>query len=442
MCRTGLYPWAVPPRRLIRPLAVIVALVVFWLAQPLAAANNQLAPGLEDGPAEPPSFDLPSPESGGGLDGAAAPIWQLPFEAGQWWQAGSPHSTNALDFGPLGGTNFAVVAMAAGTAIEITCSNGASYIGVDHGGGWQTHYYHLTNVNWPLVGQSVDAGTRLGDAAQTLPCGGFSSFNHVHVTFWKNGLKQPVNGTTIGGYTVFDGASNYWGHWEDAAANTVITNQGTAQCCLLSTTTSGPTCNGLVVTVDLNTPGATTTAGDDVVLGTPGADTINGLQGDDTICGRGGPDTIRGGAGRDTIFGGAGADNLRGGGNADTIVGGPAPDRIAGQGGADLILGGGGHDILDGGGAADTIDGQSGDDSLNGAGGSDSLDGGQGDDVVRGQDGPDVLIGRDGDDEMFGGGGADTHLGGGGLDKCSGNTGPDRAELATCEQTPGVEVTF
>ncbi len=167
------------------------------------------------------------------------PAWQLPFENGQSWQAGAPHSTNggSLDFGPIGGSNSHVVSVAAGTVYQINCPGG-SYLGIDHGNGWRSTYYHLTNYQFGLVGSTVPAGTYLGEAGQPLPCGGDSNFNHVHLTILRDGTPTNVSGLAFGNYRVFSSGQAYWGYWETLAGSRVITNSGNAACCLLSTTTA------------------------------------------------------------------------------------------------------------------------------------------------------------------------------------------------------------
>ena len=206
-----------------------------------------------------------------------------------------------------------------------------------------------------------------------------------------------------------------------------------------------PICNGLDVTIDMNTNGGngTGTAGNDVIRGTAAADLIIGGGGDDTICAGDGDDTITGGPGADTILGEAGNDTIRGGGGADTLNGGEGNDTIAGQGGPDTINGGGGNDKLDGFGAPDTIDGGGGNDTISGQNGADTMNGGPGNDTIKGQTGPDTIRGDNGDDRLVGGNGNDTLNGGPGVDRCAGNLGPnDRAHAASCEQTPGVEAFF
>jgi hypothetical protein len=166
------------------------------------------------------------------------PAWQLPFPAGVAWQAGAPHEGfAALDFGPSGGAGRTVVAAAAGTVYVVTCTGGGSYLGVDHGQGWRSTYYHLVNEARGLVGQYVQAGTRLGDAGQALPCGGSSTFNHVHFKIYKDGVAQSANGLSIGGYTAHSSGSDYYGYWtRNSDGARVVTNNGGAACCITSTT--------------------------------------------------------------------------------------------------------------------------------------------------------------------------------------------------------------
>ena len=134
-----------------------------------------------------------------------------------------------------------------------------------------------------------------------------------------------------------------------------------------------PTCNGQVVTIDLNgpmSPGQAEplgrniyegTEGDDVILGTSSGEDIHGLGGDDVICGQGGNDLLTGDAGRDRLFGGAGPDTLR---------------QSSADGG--LLSGGDGNDELFGNGGNDTLRGGRDNDTLLGLRGNDALDGGTG----------------------------------------------------------------
>ncbi len=214
----------------------------FWSPPATAAQEAPRAPVpptvVDDGPTETGVVSgRPHPESA--PEAAARPVFQLPFRWDQTWQAGSPHGDNnsALDFGPrrTGGIDD-VVASAFGTMQRVTCSGG-SYPRVDHGNGWVSHYYHVVNVNWSLVGRRVLAGTRLGDAGQAVPCGGRSTFRHVHFYVERHGRPVTANGVSMGGYTVHSAGSDYYGHWtRDGDGATVVRNPGEAQCCLRSTT--------------------------------------------------------------------------------------------------------------------------------------------------------------------------------------------------------------
>ncbi|MDW3176480.1 MAG: sulfatase-like hydrolase/transferase [Acidimicrobiia bacterium] len=185
-------------------------------------------------------------------------------------------------------------------------------------------------------------------------------------------------------------------------------------------------CNELPVTIDLNvTPGATATAGDDVILGTPLADSIAGLGGNDTICGMGGDDTIFGGADNDTILGGAGNDILQGNGGADVLNGDAGEDTLAGNDGDDTLNGGADNDTLYGVAGADTINGDGGADTILGGVNDDIINGGDGDDLISGNAGADTINGDADNDTLYGSTEGDTINGGPGLDIILGGRGND-----------------
>lgn len=173
------------------------------------------------------------------MTGVGSPKWRLPFEPGQRWAAGGPHASSgsnqtrhALDFGPSGAANRRVVTIAAGTVFAITCGGGKSYLGVRHGGGWESGYYHLVNEQRSLVGRHVPAGTYLGDAGQALPCGGGSTFPHVHLTIRYEGAPVSVEGMTFGGFTIRNTGSAFSGTYFNSAGNAVLSPAGGARCCL------------------------------------------------------------------------------------------------------------------------------------------------------------------------------------------------------------------
>lgn len=183
------------------------------------------------------------------------------------------------------------------------------------------------------------------------------------------------------------------------------------------------TCNGQVVTIDMNLNGGngTGTNGPDVILGTPGADSINARGGDDLVCADSGNDTVSGGNGNDTVYGNGGKDTIDGGNDKDRLYGNDGKDTITGGAGKDKVWGGNGDDTLSGGDKKDKIWGGGGNDRINGDGGND------------------LLWGNNGDDKLFGNGGRDTLSGGGGsADVCKGNQGSNDTADATCETVAGV----
>jgi murein DD-endopeptidase MepM/ murein hydrolase activator NlpD len=66
------------------------------------------------------------------------------------------------------------------------CGN---YIKIDHGGGWQTMYCHLSEV-WVSGGESVDRFQQIGEMGNT----GSSTGSHIHFTVEKDGVHQYVPG--------------------------------------------------------------------------------------------------------------------------------------------------------------------------------------------------------------------------------------------------------
>lgn len=162
------------------------------------------------------------------------PDWLLPWPVGESWKAGAPHGTNngSVDFGPADGVGD-VAAIASGTVGWFQCDSGGRYLQIEHGDGWVSTYYHLGQIRTELIGRWVEAGTIVGSAAQAVPCGGRSTFPHVHLVIWRHHERQSADGLSIGGFTVHAGAQPYWGFWtEDLTGETVLVNNDGASCCL------------------------------------------------------------------------------------------------------------------------------------------------------------------------------------------------------------------
>ncbi len=132
------------------------------------------------------------------------PNFLLPWQDGIYWQTGSSgyHGSNdALDFfppdTPLGSdfmcegapgwelieSDYWTLASAPGAVAEV----GEAYVLVNHGNGWSSRYYHLSNPQ-VVPGQLITTGTRLGHPSTLGEC---TTGPHVH--FWVSG---PASETT------------------------------------------------------------------------------------------------------------------------------------------------------------------------------------------------------------------------------------------------------
>ncbi len=134
---------------------------------------------------------------------AAAPNFKAPYGCGQQWTY-SHHSAEvrrALDFVRTDGGATAgspVLASAAGTAYRHSQPSGAgNYISIDHGGGWQTYYFHL-NAFSVANGARVAQGQQIGTTGST----GNSSGAHIHYEQLLNGVGQNIviNGQSLSPY--------------------------------------------------------------------------------------------------------------------------------------------------------------------------------------------------------------------------------------------------
>ncbi|KDN16895.1 M23 family metallopeptidase [Amycolatopsis rifamycinica] len=177
---------------------------------------------------------------------AAFPALAWPFDAGQQVYSAGVHSDdggtgvkNAVDFSPADGTARAALA---GTVRLQHCAGG-DWVTVDHPGGWRTGYYHLEGIQ-VTDGEHVEAGAVLGSTGNALPCGGSSTGAHVHFTLWTlpdaaagdwdgvafaristtvaAALGEPIDGKTLGGWRLAEGAKQYSGTATHLADGTVV----------------------------------------------------------------------------------------------------------------------------------------------------------------------------------------------------------------------------
>jgi Ca2+-binding RTX toxin-like protein len=143
---------------------------------------------------------------------------------------------------------------------------------------------------------------------------------------------------------------------------------------------------------------ATSTAGNDDLVGAAGGATIMAGAGDDTVIGGDGANYLRGEDGNDAIQGGSGFDDINGNMGNDTAHGGAGDDWVVGGKDNDSLSGDGGSDLVYGNLANDTLQGGSGNDIVRGGQGDDVLDGGFGNDFVSGDRGSDTVTGGYGAD--------------------------------------------
>jgi murein DD-endopeptidase MepM/ murein hydrolase activator NlpD len=154
----------------------------------------------------------------------AAPsgLLQLPYLRGLTWRFGGVHNTgggttftdaSALDFFPSGSTwgidtsGMWVVAAASGVPRKVS----ACYFEVAHGGGWETMYYHLENIQAyaGFIGQNDKIGVIANTLAEATCSGGAASGPHVHFALKYNGAYVSIDGTALAGWVVHAGRWSY-----------------------------------------------------------------------------------------------------------------------------------------------------------------------------------------------------------------------------------------
>lgn len=155
------------------------------------------------------SADFDAPQGNGDS------LLSWPFQFGQTWTfIGGPHGNNgdgvrpwtSLDLG-VQGTGKVLAARDGVVWRSGSCPN---FVRVDHGGGWQTGYYHLANEQ-VINGQFVERGTWIGTTSNSVGCGGWSSGPHVHFTLRRSGIYLNFHGHDVGGWTVEEGNAAYDG---------------------------------------------------------------------------------------------------------------------------------------------------------------------------------------------------------------------------------------
>jgi len=142
----------------------------------------------------------------------------LPFATGETWvYTGGPHSNGGTSTPPLSSIDLAVnlstnagLVRAAREGYVYRTASCPNYVRVDHGDGWSTGYYHLTNEA-VSNGQYISRGTVLGKISNGVGCGGWSSGPHVHFSVLRNLSYVSISGMDIGGWTILAGSQAYYG---------------------------------------------------------------------------------------------------------------------------------------------------------------------------------------------------------------------------------------
>ena len=184
----------------------------------LALSPRSLVPASLYGISQsPPGNTQPGGVGGGG------PAMSLPWATGQsWGMYQGPHNTTGAAAHPWTSLDFSggdgIVRAAADGVVYRPCAN---LVVIDHGGGWETGYYHMTGI---AVGQGqvVHRGDPLGHTGVGVGCGGYATGAHVHFSIYHfpNEIGNhtaavwhlPADdigaiGQVIGGWLVEDGAN-------------------------------------------------------------------------------------------------------------------------------------------------------------------------------------------------------------------------------------------
>lgn len=231
--------------------------------------------------------------------------------------------------------------------------------------------------NDTLMGNAGNDTLQGGDANDDLNGGAGND-----ALFGDDGDDKFVDGPADGADTITggDGNDSLTADWQDATADIVWINDGTAQ------VINGQLLSG-IEGVDLSFG-----AGNDVydALGAAARVFLWGGDGNDSLVGGSLSCTLYGGDGDDTLVGGKAWDYFRGGDGDDVLmsgaeVGAYAEDSLDGEAGNDTLIGGVAGEMFAGGLGEDLMLGNDGDDwfSLYGHDGeADTLDGGAGDDLI------------------------------------------------------------
>lgn len=142
------------------------------------------------------------------------------------WDGTASGNRGSVDFGSPDGSEQHVYASAGGKAyVYNDLGWKRCYVIVDHGNGWQTAYYHLKNVPLDLNNKTVKKGDVVGDmgAIGVDTCGGGTpGYRHVHFVLLYQWNEYPIDGLSLGGYTIHEAVGPYCGSWTRNSDNAVV----------------------------------------------------------------------------------------------------------------------------------------------------------------------------------------------------------------------------
>jgi len=129
----------------------------------------------------------------------------------------------ALDFaGSLG----ALVHAARGGVVYHACPGAAdTYVRIDHGGGVESHYYHLDSISVPN-GQWVSRWAPIGVQGTKVRCGGWVTGAHFQFWIKVNGQNLAIDGIDIGGWRVSGNCMVRIRDGLSRCVNSLIVNEG------------------------------------------------------------------------------------------------------------------------------------------------------------------------------------------------------------------------
>jgi hypothetical protein len=152
-----------------------------------------------------------------------ANMLQMPWKLGQSWYFNGVHTNTGTDPGVLASidltrtwslvwgdntsTDYVVAAFDGTVTVFSSCQ-----VRVTSSTGWATNYYHLDNIvvaNGANVTANQTLATYANNLNQALCQGGSSTGPHVHFTLLNNGAFSPLDGVTLGGFTVHSGRYSY-----------------------------------------------------------------------------------------------------------------------------------------------------------------------------------------------------------------------------------------